>query len=157
MAKQRRRHDHARMIAAAKDLQVGSAGQRRAHAHNQLARGGLWDRHLLDANIFAAVEDCGLHGAAPAEKRVLDGLAAQADGGFDRLAAFADHRLDGIQADFDDRLDCIQASLDDVLDLLAALFDYGFDRLAATEDRVFHRACHRVPPNAPLRRVQAQS
>jgi hypothetical protein len=49
--------------------------------------GRLWEPDLLDADIFAAVEDGGLHGAAPVEKRVLDGLAAQADGGFDRLAA----------------------------------------------------------------------
>ncbi len=113
--------------------------------------------NLLDANIFAPVEDGGLHGAAPGEKRVLDGLAAQADGGFDRLATFDDYCLDGIQAGFDDRFYCIQASLDDVLDLLAALFDYGFYRLAAAEDRVFHRARHAISPSAPLRQVQAQS
>ena len=80
----------------------------------------------------------------PCRSALLDGPAAQADGGFDRPAAFDDHRLDGIQAGFDDRLDGIQAALDDVLDLLAALFDNGFDRLAAAEDRVFHRVRHRI-------------
>ena len=72
VAKQRRGHDHARMIAAAKDLQIGSAGQRSAHADDQFAGSGLGNGHLLDANIFAAVEDGGLHGAAPMEKRMLD-------------------------------------------------------------------------------------
>ncbi len=37
VAKQRGRHDQARMIAATKDLQVRAAGQRRAHADDQLA------------------------------------------------------------------------------------------------------------------------
>jgi ribosomal protein L35 len=97
MAKQRRRHDHARMIAAAKDLQVRAAGERRAHADNQLAGPGLGNRHLLDADILASVEDRGLHGAAAVQERVLDRFAAQADGGFDRLAAFDDHRLDGVE------------------------------------------------------------
>ena len=70
VAEERRRHDHARMIAAAKDLQVGAAGERRAHADDQFAGCGLGNGNLLDANIFAAVEDCGLHGAAPVQKRV---------------------------------------------------------------------------------------
>ena len=123
MAKERGRNDHARVIAAAKDLEVGAAGERSAHLDDQLARRGLGNGDLLDADIFAPVEDGGLHGAAPVEERVLDCLAAQADGGFDLLAAFDDDRLDGIQAGFDDRLDSIQAALDDVLDFLAALFD----------------------------------
>ena len=77
VAEERRRHDHARMIAAAKDLEVGSAGERRAHAHDQFARSGLGNRNALDANIFATVEDCGLHGGAAVMERVLDRLAAQ--------------------------------------------------------------------------------
>ncbi len=69
VAKERRGHDHARMVAAAKDLQIGSAGERGAHAHNQLARFSFRKGNLLNANIFAPVEDSGLHGAAPGEKR----------------------------------------------------------------------------------------
>ena len=157
MAKQRRRHDHARVIAAAKDLQIGSAGERRAHANDQLAHGGLGNRNLLDADIFAAVEDGGVHGDAPVEKRILDGPAALVDGGFDRLAALDDGRLDRIQADFDDRLDCVQAAFDDVLDFFAAFFDNVLDGLAAAEDRVFHRARHRTPPTLLPPRAQAQS
>ena len=125
MAEERRGNDHARVIAAAKNFQIGSAGERRAHADDQLADGGLGNGNLLDADIFAAVEDGGLHGAAPVKKRVLDGPAALVDNGFDRPAAFDDHRLDRIQAGLDDRLDGIQAALDDVLDFLAALFDDG--------------------------------
>ena len=82
--------------------------------------GGLGNRDLLDANIFAAVEDGGLHGAAAGEGRILDRLAASADGGFDGVAAHDDSRLDGIQASLDDIFDCVQAALDDVLDRLAA-------------------------------------
>jgi hypothetical protein len=64
MAKERGRHDHARVIAAAEDLEVGSAGERRAHADDQLAGAASGTGTLLDADIFAAVEDRGLHGAA---------------------------------------------------------------------------------------------
>ena len=142
--KERWRHNHARMIAAAEDLQVGSAGERRTHADNQLAGPGLGNRNLLDANILAAVEDRGLHGAAAVEKRVLDGPAAQADGGFDRPAALDDHVSTVFRPDFDHRLDGIQASLDDVLDFLAALFDNSLDGLAAPEDRGFYRVRHRI-------------
>ncbi len=117
VAEERGRHDHARVIAAAKDFEIGAAGERRAHANDQFAGGGLGNGNLLDADIFAAVKDGGAHGAAPVEKRVLDGPAALADSGLDRLAAFDDDRLDGIQACLDDRLDGIQAAFDDVLDL----------------------------------------
>ena len=157
VAKQRRRHNHARMVAAAEDLQVGAAGERRADADNQLTRPGLGNRHLLNANIFAAVEDCGLHGAATVQQRVFNRFAAQADGGFDLLAAFDHHRLDRVEADLNHRLDSIEAALDDFLDLLAAPFDNRLDRLAAPEDRGFYRACHRTPPALPRRRAQAQS
>ena len=91
--------------------------------HHELASCGLGNGNLLDADIFAAVEDGGAHGDAPGEKRILDCLAALVDNGLDRLAAYDDSRLDCIQADLDDRLDCIQAALDDVLDLLTAPFD----------------------------------
>ena len=62
-----------------------------------------------------AVEYGGPHGAVPVEKRVFNGPASQADGGFDRVAAFVDHGIDGIQACFDHRLNCVQASLNDIL------------------------------------------
>src|ERR1019366_1553633 len=41
VAKKRWRHDHARMIAAAEHLQVGSARERGAYADNQLAGRGF--------------------------------------------------------------------------------------------------------------------
>jgi len=50
------------MVSAPEDLQVRSARQRSAHAHNQFARQRFRHRHTLDANIFPTVEDCGLHG-----------------------------------------------------------------------------------------------
>ncbi len=145
VAEERGRHDHARVIAAAKDLQIGSAGERRADADDQLARCGLGNGNLLDANIFAAVEDggaawCCARGEARSRRSCGPGWTADST----VLAAFDDSRLDGIQAGFDDRLDGIQAALDDVLDLFAAFFDNGLDGLAAAEDRVFHRAGHRV-------------
>ena len=141
---ERRRHDHARVIAAAEDLQVRSAGKRRADLDDQFAHCCLGNGNLLDAYIFTAVENGGLHGAAPVNQRVLDSSAAQADGGFDRSATFNNYRLDGIQTDFDDRLDGIQASLDHILDGVQASFDDGFDRFAATADRVFHGIGHRT-------------
>ena len=146
MAKEGRRHDHARMVAAAEDLQVSAAGERRADADDQLTGPGLGNRHALYANILASVEDRGLHRCAAVEKHVLDGHAALVDGGFDLLAAFDDHRLDCIQAYPNDRLDCIQAPLDNVLDLFAAFFDNSLDGLTASEDHVLYCVRHRTPP-----------
>ncbi len=148
VAEERRGHDHARVIAAPEDLEVRPASKRSAHVDDQLARRRLGDGNLLDADIFASMENGGLHGAAP-KKRALHRPAAQADGGFDRPAALDDHCVDGIQACFDNRLDGIQAALDDVLDFFAALFDNAFDRFAAAEDRVFHGVRHRIPYSAP--------
>jgi hypothetical protein len=132
------------VIPAAENFQIGTAGKRRADLDDQFAYRCLGNGNLLDANIFAAVENGGLHGAAPVNQRVLDGSATQADGGFHRSATFNDHRLNGIQADFDDRLDGVQASLDHILDGVQASFDDGFDRFAATADRVFHGIGHRT-------------
>ena len=64
MAKERRRHNHARVIAPPEDLQVGSAGERRVHADDQLTGFGFGNGNLLDADIFAAVENGSLHGVA---------------------------------------------------------------------------------------------
>src|SRR5580658_2116552 len=60
VAKERGGHDHARVIAAAKDFQVGPAGERSTHADDQLARLGLGHRHTFDADVFPSVEDRGL-------------------------------------------------------------------------------------------------
>ena len=120
MAEERGRNDHARVISAAKNFEIGAAGERRADADDELAGGGLGNGNLLDANIFAAVKDGGAHGDAAVEKRVLYGLAAMVDDGFDRLAAFFDDRLDRIQACLDDRFDSIEAALDNILDFFAA-------------------------------------
>ncbi len=101
--------------------------------------------------------------ACAAEKHILDGLAAEVNGGFDLLAALDDHRLDGIQACFNDRLDCIQASLDDVLDLFAAFFDNssrrscgrGGSRLSrcSPSDSSYSRSCSRHRLNHNLHGV----
>jgi hypothetical protein len=64
MAKERRRHNHARVIAPPEDLQVGSAGERRVHADDQLTGFGFGNGNLLDADIFATVENGSLHGVA---------------------------------------------------------------------------------------------
>ena len=140
VAEERGRNNHARVISAAKDFEIGAAGESRAHADDELARGCLGNGNLLDANIFAAVKDGGAHGDAPVKKRVLDCLAAVLDNGLDRLAAFDDYRLDGIQAYFNDRFDRIEAALDNILDFLAATFDDGLDGLATAEDCAFNRS-----------------
>src|ERR1022692_3826645 len=62
VAKQGWRYDHARMVAATKYLQIRATSEGGANAHNEFSRQRLRDRHSLDANIFAAVEDCGFHG-----------------------------------------------------------------------------------------------
>jgi hypothetical protein len=146
MTEQGWRYDHAGMVSTAKDLEVGTARKRCAYLDYQLSRTCLRNWNLLDSDIFTTVENCGLHGAAPVEKRVLDGPAPQTDSGFDRLATFVDHGIDGIQPHFNDRLDCVQASLDDI-----------FDRFAAAEDRVFHSTRHQVPPNWLRHQEQVQS
>ena len=90
VAEERGRNDHARVISAAKDFEIGAAGESRANADDELAGCGLGNGNLLDADIFAAVKDGGAHGDAPVKKRVLDCFAAMVDNGFDRLAAFDD-------------------------------------------------------------------
>ena len=53
--------EHARVIAAAVDLEVGPAGERGVHTHDDLARTGLRHGNLLNAQILAAVENGGCH------------------------------------------------------------------------------------------------
>src|SRR5665213_3488723 len=99
VTKQRRRHNHACVITAAKDFQIGPTSERRAHLDDDLSRPCLRYRNLLNSYIFTTVEDCGTHGAVSSlQKRMLNCPAAQAYSGFDRLAAFIDHNIDGIQA-----------------------------------------------------------
>ena len=102
-------HDHAGVIAATKDFEIGAAGEGSANLDDELAGRGPGNRHVLDANIFAAMEDGGLHGAAPVKKCMLDRFAAQPDGSFNFLAAFDDDGFDSVEANSDDRFDGIEA------------------------------------------------
>src|SRR3984885_10520889 len=44
VSEERGRNDHARVIAAAKDFEIGAAGERRAHFDNELAGKGFRNR-----------------------------------------------------------------------------------------------------------------
>jgi hypothetical protein len=71
MAKQRWGYDHARVISAAKNLQVRSAGEGRADPDNQLPRSRLGDGHAFDAHVFASMENRGPHGCCHQELPTL--------------------------------------------------------------------------------------
>ena len=50
------RHDHPRVIAAQKNLDVGAAGQGRAHAHQQIVRPDVRNRNAFQLHVLFAVE-----------------------------------------------------------------------------------------------------
>ena len=61
VAKEDGRLEHHGVVAAAIDLEVGSAGERGAHLDDDLARPGLGDGDTLEAEVFFAVQDCRIH------------------------------------------------------------------------------------------------
>ena len=61
MAEHRRRRDHARVIAALPDLQIGAAGERDLYAHQRFVGRQARDIDALDLQILAAVEHGGGH------------------------------------------------------------------------------------------------
>src|SRR5262249_43417978 len=61
VTKQRRRHDHARVIAALKDLEIGAAGQSHVHLHQHFPALQRGDGHFLNLHVLLAVEDRRCH------------------------------------------------------------------------------------------------
>ena len=61
VSEQRRRHNHARVVAALVDLEVGPAGKRHVHLHQHLAGFERGNGHLLDLDVLFAIEDCSCH------------------------------------------------------------------------------------------------
>ena len=57
MPKQRGRNNHARMVAALVDLQVGAAGQRHLDLDQDLAFAHARNRDLFDLDVLFAIED----------------------------------------------------------------------------------------------------
>ena len=135
---QRRRHDHARVVAAPENLEVRSAGQGGAHLHDQFARSSVGYRNALDANVFAPMEDGGLHGGA-----------AVVDGALHRGPAVMDDAFNGCPAVKERVFNRGAAMLDRRLNRGTAMLDRGFNRGAAALDRAFHRAWHQAPPTLP--------
>src|SRR5580698_11499672 len=131
MPEQCRRHDHPRMIAAAKNLQVGSAGESRPYLHNQFAGVGLRGRDTFDANVLASVKNCGLHGGAAVINRGLNRGAPMMDCASDRGATVMDCVFD-----------CGATMLDRSFHCGATMLDHGSDCGAAALDYVFYRARH---------------
>jgi hypothetical protein len=66
------------MVAAAEDLQIGSAGQRRCHADDHFARPGLRHRDLLDAHVLFAVEHGSGHQGVAGLARTVEGTCYRA-------------------------------------------------------------------------------
>ena len=62
VAENSRRHDHAGVISAAKNLQIGAAGERGAHAHQNVARPDRGNRNALDAHVLFTVQNGREHG-----------------------------------------------------------------------------------------------
>src|SRR5579872_6491506 len=145
MTEQRWRNDHARVISAPEDFQVRSAGERRAHFDDEFSWSGLRNRHALDADVFATVENRRLHGGSPVIDRGLNRGTAVLDCSFNRSAAMVERRVNR------------GTSMPDCgFDGSAAMLDRGFNRLSATLNYVFHFTCHSIPK--PLhRRARAQS
>jgi hypothetical protein len=56
MAEKRGWHDHASVVAAAEDLHVGAAGQRRLHPNKQVSRSNLWYGDPLYCQMLFAIE-----------------------------------------------------------------------------------------------------
>ena len=123
VAEEGRRHDHAGMVAAAKNFQVCSASEGGADADNQLAGGCPGNRHIFNANILAAMQDCGLHGSLAQLARGLDGIAADLNDLFNGAPANVEDFLDGIAADLEHISNGAAADLEDILDRRAAALD----------------------------------
>src|SRR5437763_9015792 len=65
VSKQCRRSDHAGMIAASKDLQIGAAGKRYPNFDQNFSLAQLGYRNALDFHVFASMEDSSSHRAGP--------------------------------------------------------------------------------------------
>ena len=61
VTKSRRRRDHLRMITAFENFQIGPAGKRRLNIDSHFAGLKRSRGHLLDFDLFFAVENCGFH------------------------------------------------------------------------------------------------
>ena len=61
MPEQRRRHNHAGVIAALIHLQIGAAGERHVDLDQNFALTHTRDRHSFNLDVFFAVEDGGRH------------------------------------------------------------------------------------------------
>src|SRR5262249_38160011 len=61
VAKDRRRHDHLLVVTPLEDLQIGAACQRRLDSDPDFSGLELPGRHLMDPNIFFAMENSGFH------------------------------------------------------------------------------------------------
>ena len=61
VAEHRRRRDHARVVAALPDLEIGAAGERHLHANQRLVRRQARNIDAFDLQILAAVENGGGH------------------------------------------------------------------------------------------------
>ena len=61
MAEQRRRHNHAGVVAPLIDLQIGTASQGHLHLDQHFPFIQLGNRHLLDFDVLFAVEDRRCH------------------------------------------------------------------------------------------------
>ena len=122
VAEESGRDDHAGMIAAAKNFEVGAAGEGGADADDEFTGLRPGNGHIFDANIFAAVEDCGLHGSLAQLARGLDGIAANLNNLFNGASANVEDFLDGVAADLEHISDGTATDLEDILDRGAAAF-----------------------------------
>jgi hypothetical protein len=146
MSKQCRRNDHPRVITATKNFQIGATGECRANAHDEFTCFGLWHGNALDADVFASVKDCGLHGGSAMLYRSFDRCTTVMDCALDRCAAV---------------MECVfnrgSAVLYRCFDRCASVLERSFNRASAALDDVFYRAWHQIPPTLTPNRKQAQS
>jgi hypothetical protein len=61
VAEESGRDDHARVVSAFIDLEIGAAGQSDLDFDKHLTTAGMRDRHFLNLHVLFAVEDGGCH------------------------------------------------------------------------------------------------
>src|SRR3954469_22525221 len=140
------RDDHAGVIAAAKNFQIGTAGQGCSNLNDQFALFSLWHRNVLNSDIFAAVKDGSLHGGAAVMNGGFDGGTAVMQSAFNGGAAVMECVLDRSLTVFNRCLYGGATSLDGCSDGGSNALDY-----------IFYAAGHSVPPTLPLNPRPAQS
>jgi hypothetical protein len=120
------------MVPSAENFQVRSASEGGADSENQFAGQRLGNRYAFNADVFAPMEDRGLHGSLAEPARGLDGIAADLN-----------YLFNGVAADMKDFFDGAAANVEDVFNGGAADLEDVFNRSPSAFDGALYRIWHR--------------